>query len=114
MEIRWSPQAAEDLERIANYIRQDSPETAERVALALYEGVGRLREHPYSGRPGRAQGTRELVYPDPPYLAVYGVRGEAIEILTILHSRQRWPRSPSARHEGDRPNGPQPGLIVSY
>lgn len=80
MEIRWSPQAAEDLERIANYIRQDSPEAAQRVAFAVYEGVRRLREHPYSGRSGREQGTRELVYPGLP------------EILTILHSRQRWPR----------------------
>lgn len=92
MELRWSPQAAEDLERIANYIRQDSPEAAQRVALALYEGVGRLREHPYSGRPGREEGTRELVYPGLPYLAVYEVHGEAVEILTILHSRQRRPR----------------------
>jgi plasmid stabilization system protein ParE len=75
MEIRWSPQAAEDLERIANYIRQDSPEAAHRVAVALYEGVGRLREHGYSGRPGREEGTRDLVYPGLPDLAVYEVPG---------------------------------------
>jgi addiction module RelE/StbE family toxin len=91
MELRWSSRAADDLERIANRIRKDSSEAAQRVALALYEGVGHLREYPHSGRPGREEGSRELVYPRLPYLAVYRVRDDVVEISRIIHGRQRWP-----------------------
>lgn len=91
MLVRWSPEAADDLERIALHIKQDSPETARRVALKLFEGVGRLRDFPESARAGRVEGTRELVYPGLPFLAVYRIRGDAVEILRILHGRQRWP-----------------------
>lgn len=61
------------------------------MAVALYEGVGRLRDYPHSGRIGRVEGTRELVYPSLPYVAVYRVTAEAVEISRILHGRQRWP-----------------------
>lgn len=92
MRLRWSPAAADDLERIAAHIRQDSPEAARRVALTLFEGVGRLQRFPGSGRPGRVAGTRELVFPSLPFLAVYRVTADAVEIVRILHGRQRWPQ----------------------
>ena len=41
------------------------------------------------GRPGRIDGTRELVRA--PYIIVYRVRSEAVEILRIYHSAQNWP-----------------------
>ena len=61
------------------------------MAFALYEGIGRLVGFPDSGRPGRVEGTRELVYPALPFVAVYRVTAEAVEIARILHGRQRWP-----------------------
>ena len=91
MQLRWSPAAADDLERIVTHIRQDSPEAAQRVASMLDGGVGRRGDHPHSGRPGRVDGTRELVYPSLPFVAVYRVTPEAVEITRILHERQRWP-----------------------
>ena len=79
-------------DRAADARRRLEPITPDRVVQALYEGVGKLRTYPDSGRPGREQGTRELVYPNLPYLAVYDVRDDVVRILTILHGRQRWPR----------------------
>jgi toxin ParE1/3/4 len=35
--------------------------------------------------------TRELVFPDLPFLAVYRVREDVIEINRILHGAQKWP-----------------------
>jgi len=35
MEVRWSPEAAEDLERIGRRIQQDKPNAARNVVLTL-------------------------------------------------------------------------------
>jgi toxin ParE1/3/4 len=35
--------------------------------------------------------TRELVISGLPYLVVYRIRGDVIEITRILHGAQRWP-----------------------
>jgi plasmid stabilization system protein ParE len=38
MDVRWSPAAAEDLERICERIERDNPEAARRVARIIYDG----------------------------------------------------------------------------
>jgi len=43
------------------------------------------------GRTGQKKGTREMVIPGLPFLAVYRVRDELVEIIRILHGAQRWP-----------------------
>jgi toxin ParE1/3/4 len=45
-----------------------------------------LSQFPHSGRPGRIAGRRELVFP--PYLAVYQVKEDAVEISRIYHGAQ--------------------------
>jgi toxin ParE1/3/4 len=49
-----------------------------------------LPQHPYLYRLGRVSGTRELVA-HPNYIVVYRVSATAIEIVSILHSRQQFP-----------------------
>jgi toxin ParE1/3/4 len=46
---------------------------------------------PYRGRPGREEGTRELLFPPLPYIAVYRVNKDAIEVLRIYHPAQDRP-----------------------
>ena len=46
MRIRWSPEAAEDLERITRYIGQDNPRAARQVVKTIYDGIGALRRFP--------------------------------------------------------------------
>jgi toxin ParE1/3/4 len=72
MRIRWSPDAAEDLERIARYIRQDNPRAARQVVKIIYDGIAALNKFPNRGRVGRVEGSRELVFPSLPYIAVPG------------------------------------------
>jgi addiction module RelE/StbE family toxin len=92
MVVRWTEPAARDLTRICNYIGgHSSAATARRVALSIYEGVASLSEFPEQGRPGRKSGTRELILSGLPYLAVYRLRGDALEVLRILHGAQNWP-----------------------
>jgi len=73
MQIRWSPEAAT------------------RVARTIYEGCDRLKQFPRVGRTSRRMpGWRELVFPPLPYIAVYLVTEEAVEITRIFHGAQDW------------------------
>ncbi len=92
MEIRWSALAVEDLERICAWIERDNPEAARRVATTIYNGIARLRDFPGLGRASsRMSGWRELVFPPLPYIVVYRVRQDLVEISRIYHGAQNWP-----------------------
>ncbi len=43
------------------------------------------------GRPGRLEGTRELVLADIPYIIPYRITPSSIDILTVMHAAQEWP-----------------------
>jgi toxin ParE1/3/4 len=49
----------------------------------------RLADFPHLGRVGRRQGTRELVFTPLPYIVVYRVKKDAVQILRIWHGAQR-------------------------
>ena len=60
MRVRWTSDAADDLERIVDYIAEDRPETARRIALEIVQSVDALDTFPNRGRLGRVEGTRSL------------------------------------------------------
>jgi addiction module RelE/StbE family toxin len=91
MRVRWSPEATDDLERIVRRIQQDNPAAARRVAHTIYGRLGSLKDSPLRGRIGRIMGTRELVFSPLPYIAVYRIRANAVEIARIYHGAQDWP-----------------------
>jgi plasmid stabilization system protein ParE len=95
MEVRWSIPAAEDLERICEWIEHDDPEAARRVDLkgpwGIYERCARLKDSPNIGRPSRMNGRRELTFAPLPYIVVYQVKAEVVEISRIFHGAQDWP-----------------------
>jgi len=92
MRIRWTDAAVRDLTRICDYIeRHRAAETARRVAASIHRQIDLLEKFPEHGRTGRKLGTRELVFSGLPYIAIYRIHGEAIQILRILHGAQRWP-----------------------
>jgi addiction module RelE/StbE family toxin len=79
------------LEDIKERVATDNPAAAARLIARIRDAVSRLARFPASGRPGRVVGTRELVITGTPYIVPYRVRGDAVQIITILHSAQRWP-----------------------
>jgi toxin ParE1/3/4 len=93
MKVRWSPTAVSDLKAIRNYIAEDSPKAAQRIAKRIKDSVSRLKKLPMSGRIGRVEGTRELVIPGTSYIASYTIEDNEIQIAAVLHGRQRWPES---------------------
>jgi len=90
-ELRWTKEAAADLENIANYLFQNTPERAAELVREIYNVPAALLAFPYRGRVGRKEGTRELVLWPLPYIVVYQVRGEAVHVVRILHGAQKWP-----------------------
>jgi addiction module RelE/StbE family toxin len=91
MRVRWTIDAADDLEDIAEYVAEERPDTARRIALDIVLSVDALETFPNRGRPGRVEGTRELVLTPLPFVAVYEVHEDEVQVLRILHGAQRWP-----------------------
>jgi toxin ParE1/3/4 len=79
--------AARDLDDILDRISRDNPRAAAELVRRVLARIDRLAIPGLShvGRPGQAQGTRELV--EAPYIIVYAVDEPADEItvLAIVH-----------------------------
>ena len=91
MRVVWTARALRDLAALRAYISQDNLPAAERQVEFVLAAVAGLGRFPDIGRPGRRSGTREIVIGRTPYLVPYRVRGELVEVLRVLHGRQRWP-----------------------
>ena len=92
MRLRWTDPAVRDLTSICDYLTEHgSPQLSRRIALSIYERIGLLVKYPEFGRTGRLPETRELVFAGLPYLAVYRLKEDGVEILRILHGAQDWP-----------------------
>jgi toxin ParE1/3/4 len=91
MRIRWTEEAVLDLERISDYLFEQTPIHAPRVAWQIYGSASELVQFPLRGRVGKREGTRELVLSPLPYIIVYTVEEETVHIVRILHGAQRWP-----------------------
>ena len=92
MRLRWTDSAVRDLTTICNFIEgQKSAAVAHRVALSIHNRIETLAKFPEQGRTGRKPETRELVIGGLPYVAVYRLHENTIEILRILHGAQMWP-----------------------
>ncbi len=89
MRIRWTRAAAEDLEHIKDYLSEHHPELAHSTVLERYEVIRSLKNSPYRGRPGREEGTRELVFTRLPFIAAYRVNEQTVEVLHIFHGAQQ-------------------------
>ncbi|MBI4757264.1 MAG: type II toxin-antitoxin system RelE/ParE family toxin [Betaproteobacteria bacterium] len=88
---RWTRPALRHLQEIADYIARDNPQAARRVVGFVREQVGVLSSQPGIGRPGRIDGTRELVVSRFPYIVVYRTSVRGIDVLAVIHTSRRWP-----------------------
>jgi toxin ParE1/3/4 len=91
MHLVWTEPALRDLAAARAYIALDNPGAAARQVALVLQAAETLLRSPHIGRPGRRPGTRELVVSRTPYLLPYRLSADRIEILRVLHGRQRWP-----------------------
>jgi addiction module RelE/StbE family toxin len=91
MQLRWTTPAANDLYNITQHIQDDNPAAALDVAGTILGGCESLTNFPHQGRLGRIPGTRELILPGLPYIVVYRVQDQVVEMVRIYHGAQDWP-----------------------
>ncbi len=91
MILIWSPRARAHLRHAEAFIAEDNPRAAAKTAKRILDAVERLRDFPASGRAGTLPHTRELVVPGTPFIIPYRVKGEAVEILGVIHGARKWP-----------------------
>lgn len=89
MQIKWLDDAISDLINLRRYIAQDKPVAARKMAEKIKTDTRILLDYPDAGRPGRVEGTRELVIAGTPYYVPYRVKKQRIEILRVLHGAMK-------------------------
>ncbi|HKV23883.1 MAG TPA: type II toxin-antitoxin system RelE/ParE family toxin [Candidatus Acidoferrum sp.] len=91
MRVRWTTPAREQLVAAHQYIAEDHPRAAARMAEKIWKSTQLLGKHPMAGRPERVEGTRELVVRGTPFVVAYRVRRNEVQILAVMHGARKWP-----------------------
>ncbi len=94
MKLQWTEPAAQDLEKIEEYIsRENSPTVAIDIVLRVINAVETvLPAHPRAGRMGRVTDTREFVVEGVPFIVIYRQIGSGqLQVIRVLHDAQQWP-----------------------
>ena len=89
-EIEWKAPAVADLMAIIEFVSDDNPDAAAALMDEIQGKIAQLPAHPRRCRPGRVDGTRELVV-RPNYIVIYSEAAGNITVLRVLHAAQQWP-----------------------
>jgi toxin ParE1/3/4 len=90
LQILWTDGARRNLDSIEAFIALDNPRAAAKTVVRIVKKIQeQIAEFPGSGKPGRFEGTRELIFSDLPYIAVYTLRGDAVIIVRLFHAAQQ-------------------------
>ena len=92
MIVVWLPRAIANRDAQLDHITQDSAKAAIEQGDRIEQQISQLITHPEMGRAGRKQGTRELVISRTPFIVIYRIKDERIEIIRLLHGAQQWPK----------------------
>ena len=88
MKVRWLSPALAELDRVYEYISQENPKAARHVFTRIRKSTEKLKRFAESGRAGHVPETRELLVSGLPYLVVYRVIGDTVEVLRVFHTSQ--------------------------
>ena len=89
-ELRWTPSALDDPDRAHAFILEHDAVAAATTASRILEAVEYLLRLPNLGRPGRGAGTRELVVTGSPFVVIYRIHLDEVQILRVLHHARAW------------------------
>ena len=87
--LRLSPDAAQDLSEIYEYIAQDSVDTAEGVRTGIYDALRGLVMMPGRGHRREDLTTQPVLFwPVQPYQIVYLPQSNPLQIVAVLHGKR--------------------------
>ena len=93
MKVIWSAASVRHLQEIVEYLQGESAVRTISNRRRILAAVKRLAQAPNIGREGRIEGTREVVVPRSPYIVVYRLSAQQVEILGIWHGARQWPEA---------------------
>jgi toxin ParE1/3/4 len=89
LEVRWSPEATEDLEAIAEYIARDSEYYARAVVTQTLSASRNIGEFPQLGRIVPEMGDENVrerfIYS---YRLIYRIEPKRILIVAVIHGKR--------------------------
>ena len=89
MKLRWNADTLKLLEMICAIRAKFDPAAASSFVFRIAEVTGRLLTLPTSGRPGKTKGMWLLAVPGTPYVIVYRVEGDTVDILSMIYTADR-------------------------
>lgn len=90
MRIIWSRPARNDLFEIANFYRDVAPHFVDAVADRVEAAALPLLANPHIGPEIGDTGRRKWTIRGTPFLLIYAVRGNEIEIRRVRHGSSNW------------------------
>ena len=91
MVIEWLVEARVEFKHHIRYIHDRNRAAASRIEAEILRRVGTLKRFPFVGKLGREAGSRELVIIGTPYVVIYTVDDNVIQIIHVIHTSQQWP-----------------------
>lgn len=85
----WSEASLRDIDGINDYLFDENPDAAVRIARAIRVTALRLLDYPRVGR-ALNEDFRVLGVRTTPYLIIYRLRDGQVEIARIRHGREDW------------------------
>jgi len=92
VKIRIAPTASAHLESVFQYLDGIGSKIPTEQMKRIFDGIDQLKRFPESGHIGRVNGIRELFIPRTPFVVVYLIEEDVINIVAVLHGSQRWPQ----------------------
>ena len=89
--VHWTPTAEAELFSQLDYIVEDNPLAAISQNEEIEKNTRLLEDNQEMGRKGRIKGTHELIINNTPFIAIYQIMPDRVEILRFLHGAQQWP-----------------------
>lgn len=90
IEVEYSPESLEDLQRVVDFVEVKNPYAARRIAIDLQEGVSKLKQFSGIGLPvikaPDPEKIRDLYVGD--YTVRYLITSDIVYILRIWHNKE--------------------------
>jgi plasmid stabilization system protein ParE len=90
VDLKWTPQALADVQRLHRFLADKSPDAAIRAVQAIRAGVTILGSHPQIGHPAEDMDPayREWLirFGQSGYLVLYRLDGDAVVLLAVRHA----------------------------
>jgi toxin ParE1/3/4 len=90
MRIDWSNQAETDLAKIADYFDQTDTDITDESIAKIYAAPKILLNYSFVGPEIGGRGLRKWLVRETPFILLYRIAPEAIQIVRVAHSTMGW------------------------